>query len=1026
MRKTISIGHTSERIAGKFCFPGILKRLLLFMYLFSAVSLSAQNDQQIITGIVVDKDKNALPGASVVVSGQTTGTATDANGNFSLQAKLGSTLNISFLGYKTESVKVTSQKNYQIVLNEDNYLLDQVVVISYGTATKKEIIGSVSSVDMKDTKNMPVNRIEQALQGKVAGVMVTQSYGEPGSPMNINIRGVGTIGDSDPLYVIDGIPTKTGINSLNPSDIESMSILKDASAAAMYGSRAANGVVLIKTKSGKEGRFTVDFDAYVGVQTNAKSFDMLNASEWAEIRNRATLNDNPTGTKPWESTNLGAGTDWQKEVFRDALMQNYNLSITGGSTKAQYALSLNHFEQDGIINYSDYARNSIRANVDGSPASWLKVGNNFSFSQINKNGVDIEVNGVLKNAILAVPTMKVYNPDHTFAGPNTLLEGNGANPVAMAARSNMKNLSYRITDNMYAELTLLKNLTLKSSMGLDLITENNRNFNPSFKEGDNENNIAALNQGTNLQLDWIWENVANYKFNVADNNFALLGGFSLEENVRDWTDITKSNFPGNYDYLQYLSNGSTVDANEVKGMREEWSMVSYFGRVDYNYANKYLASASIRSDGSSRFAKGNRFSVFPSLAIGWRASEETFLKQYSWIDDLKVKASWGQLGNQDIGLYSFTSSLIPYYYNFNNQAVVGYAPGEAYNEHVSWETTTQTDLGLEFSLLNGQIGFEADYYIKTTDDMLVKLPVSAISGFSSGAYINSGSVRNSGIELSLSHAKRTGAFTYSINANATTVKNEVISLGSSEKPIDDTIFFDYTVRTEKGQPMRQMYGYVMEGIYQDENEIKNHLHNTTNPSFKPGDVRYKDLNNNGEFDAGDRTVIGNTIPKFLYGISANLAYKGFDFYIQFQGVSGNDIYNATKWWSQNTGETHNYGREVLDSWSGPGTSNTMPRLTMGSTQNNIASSRYVEKGDYLRLKNLQIGYSLPANAVKKLHIRSLRFYASAQNLFTFTGYTGFDPEVGTSRAGNRNSYGFDEITYPQARTFTFGINLGIL
>lgn len=1028
MKRTISTGHTSGQRENvrKNVFPQRLTAFLIGIGCLLAFTLSAQNGQRAVTGTVTDKAGITLPGASVVVQGLAQGTVTDMDGNFALAVDPGAILEISFMGYKPATVKITTQKNYRVVLEEDNLLLDQVVVVSYGTARKKEIIGSVSSVDMDDVKNAPVSRIEQALQGKVAGVMVTQSYGEPGSPMNINIRGVGTIGDSDPLYVIDGIPTKTGINSLNPSDIESMSILKDASAAAMYGSRAANGVVLIKTKSGKEGRVTIDFDAYVGVQSNAKTFDMLTASEWAGVRNQATLNDNPAGTAPWANTNLGKGTDWQKEVFRDAFMQNYNLSITGGSAKTQYAISMNHFEQDGIIQYSDYARNSVRANVDASPAKWLKVGNNFSFSQIKQNGIDIEVNGVLKNAILAVPTMSVYNEDGSFAGPNSLREGNGANPLAMAARSNIKNQMYRITDNAYAELTLLKGLTFKSSLGLDLIAENNRDFDPSYKEGDNINNIASLTQGTNLQLDWIWENVLNYKFSLSQNNFNLLAGVSIEENTRDWTNIAKSSFPGNYDYLQYLSNGSVADANDILGLREEWTMASYFGRVDYNFANKYLASASIRVDGSSRFAAGNRYSAFPSFALGWRASEEGFLKQYSWIDDLKIKASWGQLGNQDIGLYAFTGTLSPYYYNFNNQAAVGYAPSAAFNPNVSWETTTQADFGLDFSLFNGALGFEADYYIKTTNDMLVQLPVSAISGFSSGAYINSGSVRNSGIELSLTHAKYTGPFTYSVNANFTTVKNEVRSLGGNEQPIDDTLFFDYTVRTEKGKPMRQMFGYVMEGIYQDANEIKTQLYNTETPSFQPGDVRYKDINNDGKIDANDRTVIGNTIPKFMYGLSANAAYKGFDIAVQFQGIGGNDIYNATKWWAENTGETHNYSRDVLNSWTGPGTSNTMPRLTLGSTQNNVASSRYVEKGDYLRLKNLQIGYSLPSAALKKLHIRSLRLYVSAQNLFTITGYSGFDPEVGTSRTGNRSSYGFDEITYPQARTFTFGLNLGIL
>lgn len=999
----------------------------LFLFILIAANGMAQHGSMIeVKGKVIDSTGESLIGASVVVQDDNAiGTVTNMDGYFTLTVKKGSNLLVSYIGYDSQVIQAATNKELVVTLKENAVTLDQVVVVSYGTAKKQEIIGSVSSVNVKDLNSTPTTRMEQALQGKIAGVMVTQANGEPGAGMNISVRGVGTIGDSDPLYVIDGIPTKTGLNFINPNDIESISVLKDASAAAMYGSRAANGVVLVKTKTGKEGRFTMDFDAYWGIQTNLKKFDMLDASEWASIRNEAFLNDNPGGTKPWGNTNLGKGTDWQDVILRNGSIQNYNLSLTGGSDKFQYALSLNHFDQEGIIRYSDYDRNSIRANFTANPVKWLQIGNNTSFSRVKQNGVDVEVDGVLKSAILSVPTMKVYNEDGGFAGPNTLLEGNARNPLAMAASSNINNLTYRFTDNAFVQFNIVKGLTFKTSLGLDLLVENNRDFDPTYKEGDVDNTVSSLNQATNMQLDWIWENVLNYKFNIKKNNFTVLAGFSMEENVKDWEDITKSNFIGNYDFLQYLSNGSVVDASDVTGLREEWSMVSYFGRLDYNYDNRYLLSASVRADGSSRFADGNRYSVFPSFALGWRLSSEKFAQSWKWLDDMKIKASWGQLGNQDIGLYAFRGVMAPYYYNMNGSSVTGYAPAQAYNPNISWETTTQTDLGLEFSILRGALSLEADYYIKTTKDMLVQLPVSSTSGFATGAYENSGKVRNSGFELTVSHAKRSGEFKYDISANFTTIKNEVLNLGGQEQPIDDNIFFDYTVRTQKGKPMRQMYGYVMEGIYQNEAEVKQHLYNTENPSFQAGDVRYKDLNNNGKFDVGDRTEIGNTLPKFLYGLNLSASYKGIDFSAQFQGVGGNDIYNVAKFWSENTGETHNYGKAVLNSWRGEGTSNTIPRLTLGSTQNNVASTRYVESGDYFRLKNLQIGYTFPKKWMKKINIRSLRIYANAQNLFTITGYSGFNPEVGTSRVANRSSYGLDEITYPQARTFTFGINLGI-
>lgn len=1005
----------------------VLRSLLLAISLSIGTAVYSQTNTIKITGVVTDSKKNPIAGATVGLPGGTKATKTNAKGEFELEVVKGGTLQINYVGFETQSLTANESKGYSIILAQSNTVLDQVVVVSYGKSTKKELIGSISTVNFNEAKNAPISRFEQALQGKVPGLMVTQSTGEPGAAMNINIRGVGTIGDSDPLYVIDGLPTKTGLNALNPNDIESVSVLKDASAASMYGSRAANGVILVTTKSGKSGRNTLDVDIYTGVQNNLKEVDMLNASEWAEVRNKATLNDNPNGNVPWKNVNqLGKGTNWQDEILQKANIQNFNLAATGGNEKTKYAVSVNHFDQEGIIKYSNYTRNSVRANIQSSPVKWLNIGNNFSLSQVKTKGVDIEVNGVLKNAILAVPTMKVYNEDGSFAGPNTLLEGNGRNPVSMAANSFIKKTMYRVTDNFFTELNITNDLSFKSSVGVDLITESNRDFNPTFQEGDMQNNESSLAQRTNLQLDWIWENTINYKRSFDKHNLKVLGGFSMEENKKDWTAITKYKFPGNADYLQYLSNGSTVDANDVTGLVDEWSMISYFGRVDYNYAQKYLFSANARIDGSSRFAPGNRYATFPSFAAGWRISEERFLKEkISWLNDLKIKASWGQLGNQDIGLYAYSSVLSPVYYNFNGNPVVGYAPKDPFNSNISWETTSQTDLGFELSAFNGAISLEAGYYNKKTTDMLVKLPVSSVNGFDRGAYVNSGSIRNSGFEFSISHAKNTGELTYSINANISTLKNKVLSLGGIEKPIDDNIFFDYVVRTAKGEPMRQMYGYVMEGIYQDQAEINAHLSNTSNSTFKPGDVRYKDLNNNGQFDPGDRTVIGNPMPKLIYGFSFNAAYKGVDFSMQLQGVAGNDIYNASKWWSENTGETHNYGRSVLESWDGKGSSNTMPRLTLGSTQNNLTSTRFVEKGDYLRLKNLQIGYSLSKKLTDRLLIRSFRVYASAQNLLTITKYKGFNPEVGSSRSDNRSSFGFDEITYPQARIFTLGFNVGI-
>ncbi|MFI3261816.1 MAG: TonB-dependent receptor [Rikenellaceae bacterium] len=978
----------------------------------------SQTDMVTVSGVVVDSLNSPLIGVTIVQKDDfTKGTITLSNGEFSLQAKQGSTLVVSYLGYETEEIVANSASPIRIELSSSALELDDVVVISYGVAKKEEIVGSISTVNMSDASSTPYNRVEQMLQGKVTGVTVVQNTGEPGSGVSVNIRGIGTTGDSAPLYVIDGIPTKSGLNNFNPQDIESISILKDASAAAMYGSRAANGVVLIKTKSGKAGTFTLNYDQYHSVQSNIKQFDMLNAQEWATVRNQATLNDNPDATLPWSDVeSLGEGTNWQEVIMQNALIQNYNLSLAGGNEQVRYALSLNHYEQDGIIKYSDYERSSIRVNIDASPKKWLDFGNNASFSMIGKNGVDVYTDGVLKNSILAVPTMSVYNEDGSFAGPNTLLEGNTRNPLSQAASSNIDDETYRFTNSTYIGLNLMDGMTFRSSLGIDYLSSRYSEFTPTYKEGDLENNEASLYNLMYSTLDVIWENTFNYTFNINKSKFGVLLGYSMEQNIMKNMYATKSGYVSNEEYLHFLDNGTVVSsASQVGGTQEEWSMMSGFGRIDYGYDNRYLASVTMRADGSSRFAQGNRLGIFPSVAVGWRISEEDFMDS-SAINNLKLKASWGQLGNQDIGLYSYCGTMSPYYYNMDGEAIVGYAPSALYNEDISWETTTQVDLGVEFATLRNKLTIEAGYYYKLTDDMLVQLPVSSTTGFSSGPYQNAGSVRNQGFEFAVNYRNSVGDFNYDINANFTTVDNKVMSLGGLEDPITQGVFFDLNTRTEKGQPIGQLYGYVMEGIYQTQEEINEHLYATENPSFVPGDVKYKDLNNDGVFDSNDRTVIGNPIPKFIFGLNLSADYKGIDFMAQFQGVAGNDIYNATKWWSENTSETRNYSPAVLDSWTGPGTSNTMPRLTMGASQNNIASTRYVEEGDYIRLKNLQVGYTFPSNWMKKVCVRSLRLYVSAQNLFTITKYTGFNPEV---------SGGFDEITYPQARTFTVGVNLGI-
>jgi len=991
-----------------------------------------------ITGIIKDEKGGAMPGVSIKIKGSQKSVVTNSSGLFSIDAKPGDILLISYVGYQSKEVTIANDSDIQISLSPAVTSLESLVVVGYGTSRKNDVTGSISTVKIADVAKSPVARIDQALQGQIPGAQIIQNNGAPGSPISFFIRGAGTIGDADPLYVIDGVPTKVNISTLNMADIESISVLKDASSAAMYGSRAANGVVLINTKSGKSGKISIDLDAYYGLQKAWKQLDLLDASQWATVRNTALMNDGLPAV--WDSNTLGKGTDWQDAVLHSAPIQSYNLSASGGNDKTSYFLSASNFKQDGIIRHSDYERNSLRANIRSTPTNYLSFGNNFNLSLISKNVVPSEIAGVLKNAIMAPPVIPVYR-DGRFAGPTSAKEGSGANPLAQAADANSTDNLRRLTYSGFAQLEVLKNLKIKTSLGLDYNEQEQKTFNPVYAYDNYINTISRLYQNNSNTLDWLWENTVAYKATLFDNhNISVLAGTSAQRSKKRFTDILKTNFPGNSSNLQYLDNGTIVQANDVKGNIEEWALESYFGRVDYNFQDKYLLSANLRVDGSSRFGPSNRFGKFPSFAVGWNINKENFLKNVGFIDNLKLRASWGQLGNQDIGLYSFASTLYPYYTTFGQTptAAPGYAPNSPPNPNVKWETTSQTDIGLELSVLQSRLTFEMDYYVKKTSDMLLQLPAPLSAGYPTTSFTNAGGVKNSGFEFSTNYRKNSGDLKYSLGANFSTYKNEVTSLGPLNQPIINGLFFDFATNSTVGHPLYQFYGYQMEGIFQNTAEIASHA---TQTGARPGDVKFRDLDNNGVIDVNDRTFLGSPFPKITYGFNANVSYKSFDFYLQLQGTQGNKIFNAARFWGLNVGETNNYNTDILNSWNGEGTSNEYPRLTTQDPNNNKrAVSRFIEDGSYMRIKNVQLGYTLSDELIKKIRLRSFRVYVGVNNLFTFTKYSGFDPEVGqaltaTNNASglvpngssfSRGSLGFDQISYPQARTITFGLQLGIL
>lgn len=973
-----------------------------------------------VTGVVRDKN-GPLPGVTVRIKGTTTGTITNTDGLFKIDAeKPEAVLVFSYIGFITKEVVLNGQQHIEVLMDEDVMNLDEVVVMGYGTQRRRDITGAVSTVNSSDIKKIPVAGIDQALQGQSAGVQVTQDYGTPGSSMQIRIRGIGTIGDSDPLYVIDGVPTKEMINSLNTNDIESITVLKDASAAAIYGARAANGVVLINTKKGIPGQTQVQLNAQYGIQQISNKLDLLTADDYAMISDEALVN---AGLEPfWAESGavLGKGTDWQDQIFRNAAFNKYDLSVSAGNAGTSYMLGIGYFGQNGIVKFSDFKRYNLRFNIDSKVNDKLTVGSNMNLSKIDENLIDTEINGVVRAAIFQPPTIPVYDETGNYAGPGEN-EGDAQNPLGMADRSDKSSGNNQLFGNVFAQYQIIPSLTFKTNVGLNVYSLQTRDFEPTFTEGNANRVINSFSHQDVDYFDVNWENTLDYTKTSGDHKLGVLVGNTMQNSRTEFISGYRENFSNNDEYLQQLDAGSSND--KTRGNLTEWSLLSYFSRVNYEFADKYLVSVNARLDGSSRFGKSNRWGLFPSASVGWRLSNEKFFKVKA-IDDLKLRASWGQLGNQDIGLYAFASSMQQVYYTFGIPQVlnVGYYPAADFNPDVKWETTTQTNLGLDLSAFQYRFYFSADYYVKNTTDMLLILPQAATSGFSSTGYENLGEVQNKGLEFVAQWRDNIGKLNYNLGANLSTFKNKVIQLGEYSDAITSGLFFDMSTRTEVGHSIREFYGYVTEGIFQNEAQIEAHA---DQPGAVPGDIIFKDINKDGVINSDDRTFIGNPYPDLFFGFNAGISWRNFDINLFFQGQTGNEIYNATKFWLTNSGYNYNKGTEILERWTGEGTSNTEPRVSVvDANQNARGSDRYIEDGSYLRLKNLQIGYTLPSEIAHKAGMKNARVYFSGGNLLTFTKYTGYDPEVGVSRAalGDR-TIGFDEVTYPQNKSFIFGLNL---
>lgn len=988
----------------------MIKKLLLLVFFFLPFLLIAQT--RTISGKVSGSDdKLGIPGASVLVQGTSKGVATDADGNFSLELQGSETvLIISSIGYKTQTIPLGERTSINVVLESDAVSLDEVVVIGYGTVRKSDLTGSVSSIRGKELNTVPAINPMQSLQGKIAGVQVASSSGAPGAGTYVRIRGIGTFNDSSPIYVVDGVIIQN-IDYLNSADIESMEVLKDASATAIYGSRGANGVIIVTTKKGATSgnnfptiNLTVDYS----VQQLANKIDLLNGREYAIVRNKIN---------PGTFNNIDAlpNTDWQDEIFTTAPIHNYQVSIAGGSEKFQYYTSIGYFKQEGIITKSDYERVSLKFNNTLHLSKDVRLGSNLSFTpftQQNTNGNSVFV------VYRAWPTITPFQSDGSYSE----VPGVG-NVLADIDNTNSFNKGVRSVNNIYTEVDFLKGFTFKSSFGVDFEYGKSTSYTPIFFVSPQQQNATDdLGKGYSDRMDWLWENTVNYQKEMGVHRVNAVVGYTLQESSSENVFLGAQNLlrPGeDFWYVNIFPNLVSPNfANNSVG--SNFSMISYLARANYTYNDRYLFTATFRRDGSSKFTESNRYANFPSLAIGWNAINESFMQNSKTFSNLKVRASWGTIGNEKIN-YQRQFSLVQNGINALFGQDVLY-PGATYgvsgNPNLQWETTEQIDIGLEAGFLNDRLTAEIDYYHRITSDILIDLPVPGYYGNGDGAVItfNAGEVLNKGFELNLGWNSEVGELKYSVGLVGTTIHNEVLKVsgtGESDEELVGLFNGRQVTRTVPGLPIGSFFGYNVLGVFQNASELSAypHLSNT-----EVGDLKFEDVNQDGILNSADRTNLGSPIPTYLFGLNLNLTYRNFDFTSDFQGQGGNKIFNGKEIIRP---DPYNFERRYLNFWNGEGTSNSEPRPSNGGV-NYEPSSRYIYDGAFIRLRNISLGYTLPQTLVDKGGMKSVRAYVRVTNLFTISEFTGYTPEI---VSGNPVLNAIDVATYPVPRIFSVGLNM---
>jgi TonB-linked SusC/RagA family outer membrane protein len=1003
--------------------PKVLLLLVFFLLLMSVSYAQVRT----ITGIVSASDtKETLPGTSVLIKGTTIGSISDINGRYVIKVSQSpAVLIFSYVGYQSQEVSVGDKLEIDIELQVQKTALDEVVVIGYGTVRKSDLSGAVGSVKSDDITKITALNPVQSLQGKVAGVQVTSTSGDPGESPVVRIRGVGTFNNSSPIYVVDGI-IMDNISFLNSADITSMEVLKDASATAIYGSRGANGVIMVTTKQGKIGqkKTAFSFTGEIGMQNLAKKIKLLNGHDFAMISNEI---------KPGSFNNIDAvtNTDWQKLIFRVAPIYNFQLSASGASKTMQYYISGGYFKQEGIIEKSKYERITLQLNNTYLLSPFVKLGNTITLSPYKQR--------VAPNATYAAyranPTLNPYYADGTFAA----VPGVG-NPLADLAYSNNYNKGIKGVGSLYAEISFLKSFTVKSSFGIDAAYNKSENFTPAFtvynSDGtisQQQNLLSTLSKGNNDNLTWLWENTLTYQKEIKKHSVNAVFGYTMQNTSSTAMGMLGSNILRDDPNFWYILPNNIYDpANNVNNINSiydrvdinlNYSMISYLFRVNYVFNKRYILTATFRSDGSSKFSTNNRYANFPSFAAAWNVSQENFMKNVKFISKLKLRGSWGKLGNDKIPYdrrYAQVQSNIITIFGTNGSPNSGASYGLNGNPDLKWEVTTQTDIGLETGLFNDRLTAEFDYYNKKTDDILIDLSTPGYYGNGPNQKVtyNAASVLNRGFEFTLGWRDQVGKVKYNISINGTTIHNEVLKIGGSSG-VDSVLIGGYlanglpVTRSKVGLPIGAFYGYKTDGIFQSQAELNAYPHDA---QAGIGDLRFVDVNGDGKIDGNDRTYIGSPIPDFIFGCNLGLEFKGLDFSFNIQGQTGNKIFNAK---NVVRPDKYNFEAGVLNRWTGPGTSTTEPRASFGGYNYNL-SDHFIQDGSFIRLRNIILGYTLPVAWSKKITMQTIRVYVKADNLYTLTKYTGYTPEIG---GGDPISNGIDTGIYPITAVFSFGVNL---